>query len=488
MKKYKYEFIVLLASAIIMVLELTATRILSPYVGTSNIVWTSIIGIILASMSLGYYFGGILSDKRPDSKILSLIILITGVYIGLIPLMEVSVIHFLSESITSLKVGSLVCSIILFAIPSLLLASVYPYCMKLKEIEKDDIGKISGRLSFYSTLGSIIGTFLTGFVLLPLIGNKMIIMLIAIISLLLSFVINRNNIKNILLVILGVIVVFLSYVLSIKIIYYNNENLLLDKDTEYNRVFVSDLYDNNRYIGRELRVGKQRQSLHNDDLANIYYYNYFDLMKYFNPDFENVLLIGAGAYSYPILFAETYPDKNLDVVEIDGQFIEIAKKYFEYEGYNNVNTITQDGRGYLNKNEKKYDVILLDAYKETTAPFELTTMEAINEIKKSLTDDGVIITNIMGATVGENSMFLKSEYKTYKEQFDEVFLMTYYPNNDDVRPNILVGFKNYDQPYIDMIENELKDTVINDFEVGEEAIILTDDYAPVEYYISKYVS
>ena len=274
MRKYKYEFIVLLSSAIIMVLELTATRILSPYVGTSNIVWTSIIGIILASMSLGYYFGGILSDKRPDSKILSLIILITGVYIGLIPLMEVSVIHFLSESITSLKVGSLVCSIILFAIPSLLLASVYPYCMKLKEIEKDYIGKISGRLSFYSTLGSIIGTFLTGFVLLPLIGNKMIIMLIAIISLLLSFVINRNNIKNILLVILGVIVVFLSYVLSIKIIYYNNENLLLDKDTEYNRVFVSDLYDNNsRYIGRELRVGKQRQSLHNDDLANIYYYN-----------------------------------------------------------------------------------------------------------------------------------------------------------------------------------------------------------------------
>ena len=81
MKKYKYELIVLLSSIAIMILELTATRILSPYVGTSNIVWTSIIGIILASMAIGYYLGGILADKKPKTNILGLIIIDDNIFI-----------------------------------------------------------------------------------------------------------------------------------------------------------------------------------------------------------------------------------------------------------------------------------------------------------------------------------------------------------------------------------------------------------------------
>ena len=481
MKKYKYELIVLLSSIAIMILELTATRILSPYVGTSNIVWTSIIGIILASMAIGYYLGGILADKKPKTNILGLIILISAIYISLIPLLEVTLINKISLNIESLKISSILCSIILFMIPSILLAMVYPFCMKLKEITQQTVGLIAGKLSFFSTIGSIIGTFTTGFWLLPLLGNRMILMVLSISLIVISFLIIKKNIKLILLIIICILVSLTSFYFSKNIYKTNNPNVLLDKDTEYSRAIVAKLDDDSR----ELVIGNRRQSLSNDNLSQINYYNYFDLMDELNPELENVLLIGGGGYSYPKNFLEQHKDKKLDVVEIDPELVEIAKEYFNYEENSNITNYFQDGRTFLNQNKKKYDVILLDAYEGVTPPFQLVTVEALEKVKESLTENGVVISNIMGATEGEKSLLLKAEYLTYNEVFDKVLFLTNYEHNQTVRTNIFIAFKNYDESKINY-DNVLFDNIIDDFEVEEALPILTDDYAPVEYYTSKY--
>lgn len=482
MKKYKYEIVVLLSSIAVMILELTATRVLSPYVGTSNIVWTSIIGIILASMAIGYYLGGILADKKNQINILGIIILLSGISISLIPLLEVTLINEISTNIKNLKISSVLCSIFLFMIPSILLAMVYPFCMKLKEITEETIGFIAGKLSFFSTIGSIIGTFITGFWLLPLIGNRMILFSLSLLLIIISFIIMKKNIKLILVIIISILLSLTSFYLSKNIFKTNNPNVLLDKDTEYNRVIVSNLDDNG---SRELVIGARRQSLSVDNLSQINYYNYFDLMGELNPEFENVLLIGGGGYSYPKNFIQQHKGKNLDVVEIDSELVEIAKEYFDYENYSNITNYFQDGRTFLNQNQKKYDVILLDAYKGITPPFELITKEALEKVKESLTDNGVVIANVMGATKGDKSLLLKAEYLTYNEVFDKVLFLTDFKNNQQIRTNIFIAFNNYDKNIVNY-NNALFDNIVNDFEVNEDLPILTDDYAPVEYYTSKY--
>ena len=486
MKKYKYELLVLLSSTIVMVLELTATRVLSPYVGTSNIVWTSIIGIILASMAIGYYLGGVLADKKYN--LLGYILIISGIFISLIPLLEVTIIDFLSENIENLKIVSVLSSIILFMIPNILLATIYPYCMKLKNIKEENIGVQSGKLSFFETIGSILGTFLTGFLLLPLLGNRIILLSLAIILVLISLFFIKKKIKSIILFIIFIVFIVLIYILSNKIFNDKYPNIILDKDTIYNRVFVADLYierNNASYKhGRELRMNNRRQSIDVKDLENVNYYNYFNLMPNLKENFSNVLLIGGGAYSYPKLFAKTFKDKHLDVVEIDPELVNIAKKYFNYKDYQNINNYSIDGRSYLNKNKKKYDFILVDAYKGVLAPFELTTLEAINEMKRSLTSDGIVIANVMGATKGKKSLYLQAQYKTFKESFDKVLLLTYFPDSEEVNTNILIGFKNYKENKVNY-NNELFSTLV-DYEIKDDVVTLTDDYAPVEYYTANY--
>jgi len=177
MKKTIIYTTVFLCGAIIMALELVAARVLSPYVGSSNPIWTSIIGVILISMSAGYWAGGKLADKKPSFNLLAVFILVAAILVSIIPLLEIYCIKTLALSGLSLATVAILSAIVVFAIPSALLATVSPYAIKLMETTGENVGSISGRLSAISTLGSIFGTFFTGFILIPNLGNKMIILI-----------------------------------------------------------------------------------------------------------------------------------------------------------------------------------------------------------------------------------------------------------------------------------------------------------------------
>lgn len=167
MKKLFLEITVFVCGAVVMAFEIIGSRMLGPYVGTSIFVWTSIIGVILLSLSLGYLSGGRIADKNPRFTILSLIILLSGVFITFSTLIKDAVLEFLLENIYDIKIISVISSLILFSIPSILLGMVSPFAVRLKIKNLAKSGSTVGNLYAISTVGSITGTFLAGFYLIP---------------------------------------------------------------------------------------------------------------------------------------------------------------------------------------------------------------------------------------------------------------------------------------------------------------------------------
>ena len=489
MKKYTLECVNFLAGALGMIIELVAARILSPYLGNSQMIWTCIIGMMLAFMSAGYYIGGKIADKKPSKNIVSLLLINAALFISLIPLIEIAIIKPFSELEAKINpiIIAIICSSITFGPASLFLATVSPFAVKLKELETNqtnDIGKISGKMSAISTIGSIVGTFTAGFILIPNLGVKKIILISTITVALLSFIIHEEkNIKYILKSII-IIAIFIVIILYGKSLFSKaNPDIILDTDSEYSRIWVRKINENNKSY-YTLEADKGYESIASDN-GSLYsdYMKYYDLFNYYNPNTKNVLMIGGAAYVYPTYFLKNFENKNIDVVEIDSKMTKIAKEYFNLDTKNErLNIYHQDGRAYLNKAKNTYDCILIDAFKGINAPFHLATYEAVLNSKKALNDNGIIITNIVSSLKGKDSDFIKYEYATYKAVFDEVKLFCVQKNifeEDELQNLILVGFKNKNITSNNNLEiyNTLLENEVLDFKTDKKPV--TDDFCPI---------
>lgn len=483
MKKYKLEIIVFLGGAIGMGLELIAARVLSPYVGSSNVVWTSIIGIILVSMSLGYWIGGKSADKDANINQLANILLYAALATSTIPLLETCVVKIIAGIIPNLIIAAILCAIIAFSIPSFILAMISPYAVKIKSKEETEIGSLSGKISSLSTIGSIVGTFLMGFVLIPNIGVSNINISVTIILFIMSIIARENKDKKIIYInIVAICIMMILIVLGKSIFKINNPNIILDTDSQYSRIWVKQI-QTEKVTYRTLQVDRGLESYIDTETGEMgaKYLRYYDLFEYFNKDAKSTLLIGGAAYTYPIHYLQKYNDKTIDVVEIDDKMTQIAVEQF---GLNindrRLKTYSQDGRSYLNYSKNKYDTILMDAFKGTNAPFELTTYEALTNAKSMLNENGVVITNIISALEGDNAKFIQYEYATYKAVFDDVRIFRVADMDvNDIQNLILVGIKG--DLKMDSSKSEEYSQYLNmqisDFKTDKT--IVTDDFAPI---------
>ena len=201
-------------------------------------------------------------------------------------------------------------------------------------------------------------------------------------------------------------------------------------------------------------------------------------------------MIGGAGYSYPKEYLKTYPNAEMDVVEIDPQMTEIAKKYFRLEENPRLKIIHQDGRIFLNNaDSNKYDAVLMDAFGSLfSVPFQLTTIESVEQINRVLKPEGVVIFNIGGALEGTSSRFLQAEYATYKKVFPQVFIFKVNPEKTDSEiQNLIMLASKSETP----ISFESQDAEISrlfahlyDKEFSTNQPVLTDELAPVEYYNS----
>ena len=483
MKKYKLEIIVFLSGAIGMGLELIAARVLSPYVGSSNVVWTSIIGIILVSMSLGYWIGGKRADKEANGNVLSRLLLGSALFTSIIPLLETIVVREFAGIVSNLIVAAILCAIIVFSIPSFILAMISPFAVKMKSMQETEIGSLSGRISSLSTIGSITGTFLMGFILIPNIGvtniNIGITILLVVMSILARDDINKKYIlSTISLVVVMIILMFIGkWVFKLA-----NPEILVDTDSQYSRIWVKQV-NTAKTTYKTLQVDTGLESYIDTETGEMgaMYLRYYDLFEYLNKDAKSTLMIGGAAYTYPIHYLQKYQDKTIDVVEIDEKMTQIAEEQFGLNAKDErLKIYTQDGRSYLNYSENKYDTILIDAFKGLNAPFELTTYDALVHAKNMLNDNGIVLTNIISSLEGEDTDFIEYEYATYKAVFDDVKLFQVQDRDYTESQNlILVGIKGNPQINEDKYE-EYKNYLnmeITNFKTDKN--IVTDDFAPI---------
>lgn len=492
MRKYKFEIIIFIVDAIVMILELIASRLLSPYFWNSNIVRTSVIWIILLSSSLWSYLWGVVADKKYKERSLKTILIMTSLFVFIIPFIQWIILSSISNGIPSIKLWAIISTILLFFIPSFCMGTVTPIILKLKLENIHTAWKTAGTISAIWTIWAIIWTFLGWFVLVPNFWSNNIIFVLTIILLITVFLVNCNikEKSNIFVIIMAII----SYIAFVWFSAWNIgkedyilswiKNTVISYDTEYWSVRIYNWLITWENI-RMLNIDGWFESATFTDEGKEYelvfgYTKYYNKMFDANIDINNVLLIWWGWYSYPKYYISHYPSKKMDVVEIDGKITEIAKKYFylnkliqDFDLTNNkrLNLINEDGRTYLNDNNIEYDAILNDAFSGNSPAKTLTTLENIRNIKKSLKKNWVYLTNIISSLEWEKSKFLKAEVNTMKKVFNNVYVIPCnYKDNPYIRQNIMVIAS----------DDELQLEDAYNLVLNEDEIVITDDYCPIE--------
>lgn len=493
MKNFKYilEISIFICGAVVMVFELVGSRVLGPYFGTSIFVWTSLIGIILGSLSLGYYFGGKIADKKPSFESLALIIFLAAIFIGLTTFLKDFLLVYLQTQFADTKIASVIASIFLFLPASVLLGMVSPYAVKLKMENLNTSGSTVGNLYAISTTGSIFGTFLCGFYLIPKFGTNNLLIILSITLIVVSLALSLK--KNFKIKLSTLVIVIICWFTANELKNFDEKNGFIDVDTAYNRIWIYDRIDKRTdQLVKIMGINNENHSsmfLNSDELVNEYT-KYYHLAAHFNPDFKKALMLGGAGYSYPKSFLLKYPEAKIDVVEIDPKITELAKEYFRLGENPRLTVYHEDGRVYLNKTKEKYDVIFGDAFTSRySLPYQLTTKEAVQKKYDILNDNGVVILNIISSIEGEKGEFLRAEYATYKNIFPQVYLLPVNYKDDGTKAQnlILVALKSTKEQEFTDANPELNEYLQHLWkkEIIMDMPILTDDYAPVDYYINK---
>lgn len=498
LKKIIFPAAVFITGGCILVLEVTATRVLSPYFGNTIYSVSSIIGVILAALSLGYYCGGRLADRRPDASWFYSIILISGLSVIFLELIIILVLPFLGNSL-SLIYGPLVASLALFFLPAMLLGTLSPYAIKLQSqaVPAEGIGRVSGTIFFFSTLGSIAGSLLTGFVLIPNFGVDRIIMGTGSLLALIGFL---PLIKNGLKIRHFFLILFLGIILSAEYLALglSLENIVYSRDGIYEKLVIYD----REYNGRPTRFFLQDRSnsgamyLQSDELV-FDYTKYYSLYKIFKPEMKRALVIGGGAYSIPKALLNEPGVELVDVAEIEPSLYELAKKYFRLPDDSRLNNRVIDGRRWLYQADNQYDLIFSDVYYSLySLPVHFTTVEFFRLAKSKLNDNGVFMANLIGNLGNRPPSLIFSEIKTLKSVFPNSYFFAVDSPDSGKTQNIIFAGLNGDQE-IDFNDNAIKgdrNEIIS--QAGSKLVDLsridfnlyaklTDNYSPVEYLTAK---
>jgi len=499
-KKFFHLCLVAFVSgAVVMSMELIVSRILTPVFGSSTYTWGSLIGIILAGLSLGYFLGGKIADKDPEFRKICSIIFSAGLYIVFVPFLAPGILGFTLNSLPQNQFSSLFATFVLVFFPTTLLGFVSPYVIKLGTVTLHKVGNISGTLYSIATIGSIFGTFLTIFVLIPTIDVRTALFGLGIVLMAISLL--GLKIWPIVLTVAVILILFTPSSSIVTGLMPHTGTVIIEEETQYSHLDVVD-FDNKR----TLYLNGMRHSQMDKDNPNelvLEYTKYFHLGKLFNPQLEKILFVGGGGFSGPKNFLENYPDSLIDVVEIDPEVTEIAKTYFSLRDNSRLQIFNEDARTFLMNSDDKYDLIILDAYATDYVPFHLLTQEYFQILKEHLKPKGVVVSNIVGTIEGDTSDLPRSVYKTMKSSFPTVYVFTTAGNNMSLVQNLIfVATQDNEQfdrkeleylSYQNKANNQLEDTsYLENYYISgmrtENVPILTDAFSPVEIMINPITS
>lgn len=529
------NIVVFVASFCMLVIEIVAGRIMAPYVGVSLYTWTSIIGVVLAGISIGAYLGGLIADRYPRPATLGWLLFISG--LGALSISPLTNLVGGAQFQTSLMVRILLITTIIFFVPSCLLGMISPVVVKLTLKNLAKTGNVVGKIYAFSTLGSILGTFATGFFLISWMGTRSILLTMGAILIICApifgnFFARKKNLALFSFFIFLFFIVVLplavwggyatveegkkslptSPIQAIKTLYGYAFEFPVDEETYFLK--ESDYYTIKLKRDMTRSDGVPLQALVLDHLVH----SYTDLNNPFHMEYEYIriyeefvrwqaekrrsfksLFIGGGGYTFPRFIEAKYPKADIDVVEIDPEVTWVAHEYLGVAKESRIRSYNEDARWFvMNCKEKgRYDFIFGDAFNDLSIPYHLTTKEFVMQLKELLKPDGLLLANVIDSfKVGQ---FMPSYIRTLEEVFGKgnVYLITLTSDFDAMGISTYVVVASPKK--LDM-EDFIKANMGKDGKemtsyvmpqdrlqqyLGERySVVLTDDYVPVDNLIA----
>lgn len=492
----RLQIVSFFSGASTMILELAGSRLVAPFFGTSLIVWTALIGIIMTSLCFGNWLGGNIADKRPEAKLLGRILIFAAVIIASTAFASNWILTELQNLHLNLYVSSVYASAAIFAPSSFLLGMVSPFVARLAMMDVQSSGAVVGRLSALNSAGSILGTFLGGFVLISLFPSAVILMLVASVIALLSVLVYTGAWRKIIASILFLVIC--SEAAYVKLYGLPFSPIWEQIDTAYNHISLAESID--RRNGRRVRImitdpDAAQSLMYLDDPSELVsdYTKFYDLAFRYKPDIKRVLMLGGGGYCVPKHIIRNYDGVSIDVVELDPGITETARKYFHLEDNPRLSIYHEDARTFLNRAAhdriEPYDAVFMDTFNSATViPFQLATAEAGSRIRSILKPDGVLITNIIASVYGAKSGVFHGIYKAFSQSFSNIMI---FPANAP-EPKYAYALQNIMLVAGDVVPNSpvpgdkyqslLSHQWLEPFVPDSSVPAFTDAFAPVERY------
>jgi spermidine synthase len=497
-------FTVFISGMTTLAAELAAGRLIGNVFGTSNIVWASIIGLILIYLTFGYFLGGKWADANPTPATMYRVLAWGAFTLGLVPYIAGPVLHAAATAFDTLQVGilgaSFIAVLVLFIVPITLLGTISPFAIRLSVVDTSHAGQTSGQIYAISTLGSFIGTFLPTLVTIPAIGTKNTFLVFSLLLLFVAlaglgkFASRGAMLKHLWMPAVIAIVAVLSSGQTLK----NSSGQIYETESAYNYIQVAQ---QNGFTILRLNEGQGVHSIyHPDTLQYNGPWDQFLVSPYFYAnrkpaDIKRVAIVGLAAGTAARQMTAVYGGIPIDGYELDPKIVEVGKKYF---GMNlpNLKVIIGDGRLNLERSEEQYDIIAVDAYRPPYIPPHMTTQEFFQIAASHLTHDGVLtlnsasvpgdrrLINGLATTMGTifpsiytvdipgslNTMIFATKQKTAPENFATNLLLL--SQDPSVHPLLI---------------NTMQTTFANLKTGYETTTVFTDDRAPIEWIVNDMV-
>jgi hypothetical protein len=481
------EVFAFLGSGSLLVLEIVAGRLIAPSVGVSLYTWTSVIGVVLAGITIGNYLGGKLADQRPSRTVLAAIYLGAAASSALILLFARDVEAFTAPTSWPAIIQVLWINVVMFLVPSILLGMPTPMIVKLTLSSLDATGTVVGRIQAAASAGSILGVFLTGFALITWFGTRAIVAGVAVLLLVLAalahpYLTSRAGIartvrKQPAVAIIPLVIVVCALAFSVS------ADSRCIKESNY---FCIDVGPDQTGELRELRLDLLIHGVVDPRSPAVLHYPYQRLYQQVtDAEFRkgqpvSAFAIGGGTYSYPNFLAANY-DAHTVVSEIDPAVTDTAREHFGLKDSPEIVIDHQDARVSMKERPagERYDLVLGDAFNDIAVPYHLTTKEFNDQVAKRLTPRGFYLVNVVD---GKDYDFLRSYVKTLKESFRYVGLMNL-PGQAAVgeRLTFVVVAANHPLPALTTIVSYDQ---LQPFLNEKDSVRLTDDHVPVDQLLA----
>jgi len=371
--------------------EITASRLLEPYFGSSTVVWANLIGLVLAALALGYWLGGRIADRHPTPSLLGFIVLAAAVCIAAVPFVARPFLDLTVQGLDRVSLGAVVGSffstLLLFAPPVVLFGMVAPFAIRLAVSDIETAGSVAGRLYALSTAGSLLGTFLPALVLIPAIGTqRTFLVTAALVAFSSCMLLGRRY--------LVVAVALGSLVLVPPGAVKAQAGAIHEETSLYQYIQVVRRSDGRRLLYLNEGVAVHSVWRPHTVLTGGEWDTYLALPPLLGRPLERVAILGNAGGTTARALGVFYPRAAVDGVELDPAVTRVGRRYFGLDDNPRLTVHTADARPFLRETRERYDLIVVDAYHQPYVPFYLATREFFALVRKRLAPGGIVALNV----------------------------------------------------------------------------------------------